>query len=343
MEELTQQPPQSDSGVRTIANCRIAIVPFPALGDTTIYLRLAQTLSQAGAKVTLVSDLWASAKDMLEWVSVIPLGKVSVSDLALAYDLLIVDVLAPAVRRFDEQHQLSSLSNVLTVTAKHFPSGFKRPKLSDDLRQIANDEMLRPFCPPRGRGKTMVEWVDIYAKDVFGLEAAPIPPPMHLPDDGADNGREGQLVLIFPTTPNPNKNYSPHGFRRLSESLKKQGWRTEVVCMPKEEDELRAFFSTDTVRSFPSIRELIVRIAESHAVISNDSGGGHLASMLGKPTVTITKKSKDFVWRPGFTDQGVTITPIVTIKWFSGRAWRPFIPHSPILRAIGSCIGSCKA
>ena len=47
---------------------RIAIVPFPALGDVTICLRLAQNLTKSGCEVTLFANLITSAALNFPWL-----------------------------------------------------------------------------------------------------------------------------------------------------------------------------------------------------------------------------------------------------------------------------------
>jgi len=46
--------------------------------------------------------------------------------------------------------------------------------------------------------------------------------------------------------------------------------------------------------------------------------------MLGIPTITITRKNKNFVWRPGY-NLGNVVSPIITLKFGGEHIWRPFI------------------
>lgn len=47
------------------AGMKVAVVSCPALGDTTLFLRLAWRLQAAGANVTLVSAPLSSVRDYL--------------------------------------------------------------------------------------------------------------------------------------------------------------------------------------------------------------------------------------------------------------------------------------
>jgi hypothetical protein len=314
----------------------IAIIPFPTLGDTTIYLRLAHTLSLAGARLRIYSDLLASADDLFPWAEVLPLADHELADISRANDLVIADILAPKlVAHRESDPSLSSPGNLLAVTAKRPPSGFTPPAIPVLLAGSGAANPHAPFCRSAQYGPSMVDWVDRYAAEVFGLSAPPCPPPVVPPPDWVADGDAARRVLLFPLTPNPSKNYSLSGFARLAGRLEKNGWNAEIVCMPHEAETMSARLGADSVRVFPSLRDLILHMRQSSAVISNDSGGGHLGSMLGLRTFTITKKAADFVWRPGFNGDNMVVSPVMTFKWINGRVWRPFIPLRKIIDALG--------
>jgi ADP-heptose:LPS heptosyltransferase len=181
----------------------------------------------------------------------------------------------------------------------------------------------------------MVEWVDRYGQEIFGLPPSETPLRLTPPADWQPDADRHRRVLVFPTTPNPSKNYSLRGFSRLVARLESAGWLVDVICMTNEVPQVAAVFGASRTKTFPTLRELILQMMQSHAVISNDSGGGHLGSMLGLATYTITKKTADFVWRPGFNDDNQVICPTMTFKWITGRVWRPFIPLGRIVASLG--------
>ena len=313
----------------------IAIVPFPALGDLAIYLRLAQSLVDAGNQVTIYSDTLHPAADLVSWLQVQPLSTCSIEGIAQCHDLLIGDILAKPIREYDgTAEKLAALPNFLAVTAKTFPARQQNLPVPEGIAGISKSSPHRSFCPRQQRGPSMVEWVDRYAQEVLGLSVSATRPPIMKPAGWSADQDSSRRVLIFPTTPNPKKNFHLAGFKRLRDKLVKKGWKVEIVCMSHEQPVIEKVFDPQSVLTFPDIRALILHIMQSRAVISNDSGGGHLASMLGLPTFTITKKREDFVWRPGFNDQGHVISPVMTLKWFSGRIWRPFIPLDKIVRSL---------
>ena len=322
-----------------LAGKRISIIPFPALGDVTVYLRMAQSLASVGAKVFFYSDLLASSDDLFDWLAISPIAGCKINDCANNSELLIVDVLSPFFLAFakDTQAPLVPLpKNLLAVTAKQFPQPYLSLPPPAILEDIAQGSTHGPFCPGRRKGPSMIDWVDDYTKRVFGIDAPPTPPAICLSlPEGSDPHRKN-LVLIFPTTPNPSKNYRLDGFVKIADAIANIGWNSEFICMPHEYDGISAAVKRHTVRSFQSIRELILHMAASKVVVSNDSGGGHLGAMLGLKTITITKKAEDFVWRPGFPGRRHVISPTMTIKWFTGRIWRPFINTGRVVDIIGT-------
>ncbi len=315
---------------------RISIIPFPALGDVTVYLRMAQSLASVGANVFFHSDLLANSADLFDWLAISPIAGRNIDDYASNSDLLIVDELSPCFLAFAKDTQAPLPMNLLAVTAKQFPEPYLSLPPPAILENIAQGSTHGPFCPGCRKGPSMIDWVDDYTKRVFGIDAPPTPPAICLPLPEGTAPRRKNRVLIFPTTPNPSKNYNLDGFVKIADAIANKGWNTEFICMPHEYDGISAAVKRHPVRSFQSIRNLILHMAASKVVVSNDSGGGHLGAMLGLKTITITKKTEDFVWRPGFPGSRHVISPTMTIKWFTGRIWRPFINTGRVVDIIGT-------
>ena len=308
-------PVESGRSVSAFRNSNIAILPFPALGDTTIYLRLAQSLADAGARVSMYSEMLLPAADLLPWLTITAPSISDIGSVLANHDLVIADILAPQIARGLTR---SGPGNLLCVTAKEMPKDFLPPPVPKMLRELqaaGGSPVHRAFCPGAKCGISMVAWVDRYATETQRLKIPPNPPPLAIPQDWKPDGDVGRRILLFPTTPNPSKNYPLTGFRRLSALLSRRGWLPEVICMPNELTDMHRVFPPAMVRSFPSLRELILHIMKSYAIISNDSGGGHLGSMLGRKTFTITKKSSDFLISHNVQPPSKTVR--------AAAAWRP--------------------
>ena len=315
----------------------VAVIPFPALGDNTIYLRLAQNLVGEGCFVTFYSDMLWPAADLFPWLSIEPLSEHAIQDILKRHDLVIGDVLAKSIASIGlAPDQIGRFDNFVAVTAKRFPTGFQQLATPNWLRYSPGVLLHRSFCPGVQSGPTMVDWVDQYGRESLGIAPGKAPPAVQIPANWRSDELADTRIVIFPTTPNPKKNYSPRGFSQLAERLERAGWSVDIVCLPREQDQMTNAFNPRPVKSFLSLRELIRHLLQTKAVISNDSGGGHLASMLGLSTFTITKKKQDFVWRPGFNSHNRVISPLLTLKLPGNKIWRPFIPLRQITRELGS-------
>ncbi len=306
----------------------VAIWPLPALGDLTIYLRLGWLFHRAGANVTFYSNVLYSAREYFNWSAVHPEGDDTLAAMAKRFDLLIV------YRRQDKNTTWGSVvpENVAFVAAKQISHDPGLNGQGVTVKGRVFPGASRAFCLDPCVAGTMVDWVDRYARDVFGLELDTV--------DGFLTPRQhavsADLVLIFPTTPEPKKNYWLPGFRLLARMLQRRGWQVEFVCTPAERSAIAASFPGHTVRSFPDIKALMDHIARATTVISNDSGGGHLGSMMGLMTYTITRRKKEFVWRPGFNKSNTVIYPWFRFKWLGKYVWRPFVPVWQIANQMGS-------
>lgn len=310
---------------------KVAVVSCPALGDTTLFLRLAWRLHAAGAQVTLVSAPLYPAREYLPDFEVVGDAQPDIVLLAEQHDLVIcyIDWLILASRAGVD---LLPLSNVAYLAGKKLPRQFELEQRSVTVDGQVLAHAHNVICRDPKAGKTMVQWIDLYAQEVLGLDpAVPVPGLKALPPVAADAERR---LAIFPTTPHASKNYSSRGFRRLARELVARGWQVEFVGTPAEQTALQRQYPDFTVNAFSDLKGLIDFLRNCSVVVSNDSGGGHLGSLMGLRTFTITRRRPDFTWRPGFNASNSVIHPRFTFKWMGETVWRPFIPISRIWNAL---------
>ena len=313
----------------------VAIVPFPALGDLTIYLRMAQSWMDAGARVFYFSDQLSAASNRFDWLEVKPLAEVSPQQLAVTYDLVLWDAGVGELKA-DELVP----PNVAFVTSKRLPEWMRGRTESLEVRDQVFGGRYAAFCEDSDLGRHMVAWVDHFLQKTFGLRPAKESPRVAFAPQECSQRRR---VAIFPTTPNPKKNYSPCGFRKMANRLSRRGWHVSIIGTPGEHAILVRDYPELEVLSFHTLNELIGFLASCPLVVSNDSGGGHLASMLGLSTVTITRKSAAFTWRPGFNSRNTVLSPLLTFKLGKGHIWRPFIPWWRITELAEQAYGVDRA
>lgn len=304
---------------------KVALVPCPSLGDTTLFLWLAWRLQATGVEVSLYSTALLSLCDYLPGLAIFG-SQYDLPDLARSNDLVIC-----ALKRFDEKNT-SELGNVAYLASKKFssdhPLGRRQVSIQGNILPGGNNVI----CRDSRAGKTMAQWIDVYASEVLGLDVSGAPAGFqHLPAVGEDAKRR---IAIFPTSPNTNKNYSPRGFRRLADKLVARGWVVEFVGVLPEQAALQSLYPNYIVRAFGDLKGVVDYLRGCSVVISNDSGGGHIASLLGLHTITITRRRANFTWRPGFNALNHVINPIFTFKWLGRPIWRPFISHRLIIREL---------
>jgi hypothetical protein len=309
---------------------RVAIVPCSALGDVTLYLHLAWLFHRAGARVRFVTGTLYPARDYFDWLQVESAQTVDLLMLAAENDLVIsyVNWLTQDSQRMPET---LAQTNIAFVTAKKLS-----PRLGIDGREVRVGGHVfagasRALCLRSRAGMSMVQWIDEYAASVFGLRGAgalTVRRSTSCPDSH-------RRVAIFPTTPHDKKNYAQAGFLWLARRLRAQGWLVEFVGMPREHEALAHAYSGFPVHSFADVRGLMDFLATCAVVISNDSGGGHLGSLMGLRSFTITRKHANFVWRPGFNAHNEVLAPLASFKLLGRYVWRPFIPVWRIPRRLG--------
>lgn len=309
----------------------VGIISFPALGDATLYLRLAWLFHRAGARVTLFSSTLFPAREAFPWGSIVPDQGEALATRAARFDLLIA-CFETCFNMADYQASCAALKNVAFVTAKKIPKESGVQGRGVIVRGHCFKRASIPFCADSSSRMTMVDWVDNYASSVYGIA---INAGERVEISRALASATGHRVVIFPTTPQEKKNYWLTGFRLLGRLLQAQGWQVEFVCMPHELDGIANALPGVNVYAFPDVLMLMDYLSGARAVVSNDSGGGHLASLIDIPTFTITRRSKKFVWRPGFNQANTVIHPLWRFKWLGRYVWRPFVPVWRIALLLG--------
>ncbi|MCJ8170319.1 glycosyltransferase family 9 protein [Atopomonas sediminilitoris] len=318
------------------AGKRIAIVPCLALGDVTLFVRLAWLFHQAGAQVRLFANTLYPAASYFPWLEVLSSDRMDLVGLASEHDLVVsyvnwLSTSGSSESGIADPQAVMARSNIAFVSAKKIPSHLGLEGRVVTVAGVDLPAATRGFCTQSKRGWSMAQWLDEYALSAYGLQTQ-LPVEINLPPQ---QGRKHRRVAIFPTTPQPSKNYSLKGFAWLARRLQRQSWQVDIVAMPHEQEQLQSQLADLSVCSFANVAGLIEYLVSCEAVISNDSGGGHLGSLLGLQTFTLTRKDRHFVWRPGFNARNTVVSPLFTFKWLGRYVWRPFVPVWRVARALG--------
>ncbi len=141
-----------------------------------------------------------------------------------------------------------------------------------------------------------------------------IPPPGLLPRKFLER------VVIHPTAARSTRSWTKEKFIKLARRLQAEGYNPVFIPGSKEVAEWK-----DTgieVQDFENLDLLARYLCESGYLVGNDSGPGHLASALGVPTLTLSRrKTLADLWAPSF-QRGIVVTPYSWIPNIRGLRFR---------------------
>lgn len=157
---------------------------------------------------------------------------------------------------------------------------------------------------------------------------------------GLSYRKNQKRVIIHPTSTTPKRTWTAKKFIQVAKDLEKKGFSPVFSVSPSERKMWLSLLSNQfPLPEFLTISDLAAYLYQSHFLIGNESGTGHLASNLGIPTLVIAGCSKQMaLWRPGFL-LGQVITPppyIPNFKFFRLRQkkWQIFISKRHIIKVF---------
>ncbi|WP_461535011.1 glycosyltransferase family 9 protein [Spongorhabdus nitratireducens] len=315
---------------------RIAITPIATLGDGLIFLVVAQCLADQGHHVCFYSNTLQGLNNWFPDIEIKPLpqGGDLTAELNQA-DLVICDPHQPhAAQRIKGSTLLSAKS--AWITTSRMPSGQPiatiNPKLSFSV--LGTEMPDGTLCRRHLGNLSMVRFAMEYCRDAFGCQQPRKHPRLQVPSRLRFRSRR-ERVAIFPETPIPENNYPLKYYLKIARELRDNGCIPEFVLTPGQQQKLGLDLTLLGLRhrSFDDLGSLAEYIYESGCVISNDSGGGHLSSLLNIPTVTIYKKRDEFEWRPGWKNSHI-VRPLFSLKAGQRRIWGPFVNRRRIIRYV---------
>lgn len=114
---------------------------------------------------------------------------------------------------------------------------------------------------------------------------------------------KGDAILIHPGSGSPRKCWPLDHYVELIQRLQAAGYAVRVLLGEVEHDRwpadrIHALEQVCEVRTPQTYLELLDELAQGGAFIGNDSGPGHLAGVIGLPTLTLFGPTTPDVWRP---------------------------------------------
>jgi ADP-heptose:LPS heptosyltransferase len=113
----------------------------------------------------------------------------------------------------------------------------------------------------------------------------------------------GGPVVLHPGAGSGKKCWPPEFFLQLAERLRESGRSVEVILGDVERekwpaDQLKRFADIARVSQPDTLVDLMGHLSNASTFVGNDSGPGHLAAILGVPTVSIFGPKDPANWHP---------------------------------------------
>ncbi|PIE59921.1 MAG: hypothetical protein CSA32_01455 [Desulfobulbus propionicus] len=152
-------------------------------------------------------------------------------------------------------------------------------------------------------------------------------------------------ICLHPTSAELSKNWLPTRFFALGQRLEAQGFEVAIIMARDEYLEWKPLVNRRfPLHGFATVADCAAFVYESGYFIGNDSGGGHLASCLGVPTLSIHgRRGKAMAWRPGWgTVEVVTPTFNLVGSSLRQRAWKYLLSVGEVERRFFRLVRATK-
>ena len=277
---------------------RVAVLPDVRLGDGLLALILTHNLQRAGRDVTTHHDL---LRQLRAWfprfrIETLPAG-------AKATWLGGYDLIVDSYSHFLDDEPALAAKRV-AVGDFHFDPQATR---AANLQRLAGEVLA---CPDPT------------------IEPGVEPPP------DLKHRKHAERVLLHPTSASERKTWPSSCFLKLAELLEARGFRPVFCLGPSERSGWQPLLGDRfEAPPFPDLDALARYTYESGYFIGNDSGPGHLASLLRVPTLSLFyKKSKAQRWRPGWGDGAVAVPGLwLPSSRLRRRYWRRLLTPARVL------------
>lgn len=333
---------QNKKSMTEKAGVKIALVAYHSLGDGLIFLSIADNLRRSGYDITYFSHFISQLSTWLPQLDIRPFPNHEQWENELnRFDIVLMDAKAPYMHCIPPEQYPELGKRFIFIAATrvdhrliHDVSETLRKKVPPSQYPYFSSfaQVAGPIKSPNPK-HTIVDSAVSFCRDKLALKQVQAYPDFYIPFY-LKHRLYKKRIIISPMSPNPNKNWTAEQFIRLGHELHRLGYEPFFVVAPSEHRKWSERLNQQfPLPLFPRIDQLAGFIYESGALIANDSGNGHLASILNIPTITLYKKNKPFSWRPGWC-KGKVVTPKFTLKIFGQRYWKPFIYQSQIIQAL---------
>lgn len=321
----------------TLVGRQLAIIPSTGLGDGLVMLVLAHNLYRLGAHITVFHGPLSQLASWFPDFHFEPLPEANLFSRLGAFDLTIqVESYLSEMLSSQQYQQLGPRHLFLRMD----PGVNAYEQLIHQGRQQQHpDPLLHRLVASQGvviphihRGDNMVSNLMRYCQATLGV--MPLKQPRLSISDAAPRS---QRVIIHPASSAWKRNWAPAKFIQVARQLAQQGYEPIFAVSPQEFSYWNEILeTTGFMLTQWSLDELAQALCEACLFIGNDSGPGHLASILGIPTVTVHARKRSFyMWRPGWSRAAIAACPIAGSSLLKGpRHLRSLLSASRVMQAV---------
>ncbi len=327
---------------------KVAIIPLQRLGDGAISLVIANNLHQNNFSVTLFHGFMCSMNNWFDFdIKPYP-SHDKMENVLDEYDIVLMDMCTPYVLSKKEKQQKQLSKKYIFYAVGYLKEAF----IFDHTERLVNSlgEELLPLFISIAKGcrtikydksDSMVDNMKHYCQETLKLNQSSSETGIKIPNY-LERNKYNKRVVIAPTSSLEKKNWGSKKFILLARLLKDNGYEPVFAVAMNERAEWDAILNNEFVLpEFNDIKKYAEFLYESLGFIGNDSGGGHIASLMGLPVLTIVTSPKklQFRWRPGWGDNAA-VAPNFTFKIMGTRHWRAFLSVKKVLNQFQQLIAN---
>ena len=239
-----------------------------------------------------------------------------------------------------------TFSDSITGLAPLFPDYPIKPMSDLNLEEF--DVAIYPYvCPvdtpvvPQGVKRMIFREYPFYSdvipmratfaracNELFGITDFELTCPVQIPW----SGRSKKRVAIHTTAHESFREWGKKRFNALATKLKKIGFEPVYLVAPHENKAWEG--SPCPLVSFDSLMELAQFLGESAFFIGGDSGPGHLAALVGTPTLTLAyRKTVIKRWTPtGNLEDCILPLPLLPSSRLRAGHWQKFLSPKRVMQ-----------
>ena len=300
---------------------KVGILPSYGLGDALVNVILAESLVKNNYTVTFFSNILSKLD---HWFQLVDCHKLPDShilpDVFSQYDILLFS--EEILYRFPVSFFDSLRTKIIFYkwgglgVNSHILPYYQECRANEQTDIGVLFKLLGVNITHHDMTKTVADNVAHICKDRLHLNNVSKHPSLNLPAVRVKNLRQ---IIIHPDSSNKGKNWSPRKYLKLAQKLRDANYDVVFSVSPAEHDKWSGIINNKFALVQWSLEELAKALYQCRLFVGSDSGPGHLASLLGAPTVTVfPRKRSYYTWRPGWS-YGCIAFPSIPLSIFKGK------------------------